>query len=277
MIFHRSNFFLSLFLAIFLGLSFFAWADDEISAVPDPPLAAPAVKTGVIKIESKRQVFLYIPTRYKATRPYPLIISLPGEKDPEKHVNEWASLAEQWSYIILSPALDIRSGDTPYQQDKWILQLKEDLAEHYNIAQNKVFLVGNGRDAHYAAYLSTNYSQEFAGVALIRGGWAGHYSSLMRIQEKAENQLPILIAVDQADTDLVQKIENDAAELQKVGYLVEIEKINQETLVLKDFYRKSLDWLFEKSDAWQDHIKNQQKNWKEKTWETLKHNIVIES
>lgn len=255
-----------------------AWAEPEEPPIQSEEEEVLANKIGLIQIEAKKPVFLYVPAKYKPRRAYPLVVSFPREgEDAEEHAQEWASFAERTSLIVLSPTLDIRSGDMPYHYDQWLIDLKNNLKKHYAIAENKIFLIGQDAAAEYAAYVGVNYPKEFSGVGLIHRAWKGPYSPIMNLTKDAERQIPFFVVVSPSDGAIIDEITSTAAELQEKGYPIDIEKIeSDEQVKTREFKEKIYDSLVKKTEAWQEHIKSKPKTIKEKFWSAVRNNVIIE-
>ncbi|MSR77845.1 MAG: hypothetical protein EXS63_06450 [Candidatus Omnitrophica bacterium] len=238
-------------------------------------------KTGVFELKEgpNKSVFVFVPQEYNPARTYPLIISFSGEDEkPEAHVKAWASMAERSGVIVMAPSFGLRSGNVVTAYDQWVLGLASGLAHQYHIATHKIFLIGRGERAQYAAYLGVNYPEKFSAVALLNGAWNGPYEKMMTFQKSPRKQIPFYVALKGLDPSIKNEIEQRAVELQKKGYMISLEEvIPEENLGSNDFQKKMYDWLNEKSDIWQDVVQTSKKGWKEKVKLAIEDNIKIEA
>lgn len=237
-------------------------------------------KTGVFEIKGSaaESVYVFVPEEYNPARTYPLIISLANEKEkPEDHVKSWASMAEKSGVIVMSPTLSMRSSSIVTSYDQWILDLSNQLGHQYRVAKNKIFLVGKDERANYAAYLGTKYPDKFSAVALLNGAWNGPYEKMMTFQKVHRKQVPFYVALQGAEPFFKTQIEHKAAQLQKKGYMVNLEELKSgEDFKSKEFQKKLYDWLNEKSDVWQDLVQTSKKSWKERFKTAVEENIKID-
>jgi len=229
------------------------------------------VPTGLLELSDyKEPVFLFVPPNYKPDRSYPMIVALPGEgESPEKHIQLWTGLAKRNSFFILVPT-NIWPRDTPETVDQWILDIKKDVAERYQIAQRHTFLVGSGDGAHYGAYLGVRYPDQFAAVALLGGSWVGKFETLIRPQTNPRKQVPFFVALKE-NSELIEPTKKFALQLEAKGYPVYLKEVKDEKDFWSDPFKKELvEWLKEKSQDWSQHAELSKRSLKEKM------NIAIE-
>jgi predicted peptidase len=225
------------------------------------------VQTGLFQLnESAQPVYLYVPEHYKDSKTYPLIISIPGSgESPEAMLQEWVSIAKRKSYIVLVPTFEQRDTDVPYNVDAWLIDLKQSILKRYQIAPQRIYLIGRNEGAHYAAYLAMKYPEQFSAVALLGGSWAGPFEKLMDIEKNPAKQIPFFVGLREADKPLLEKTIEKAYELEKNGYPVYLEKLQtDENFSSSEFKNKLLQWLEEKSLDWQKIIQGSRKTWQDK-------------
>ena len=223
--------------------------------------------TGFMELDNFRYpVFLFVPQNYKPSQSYPLIIALPDEKDSsEAFAKEWTPLAKNKGYIILVPAMEVRSDDVPYRTDGWLLKLKKEIMSRYKIAPERVYLIGKSSSAHYAAYLGINYPREFSAVGLVGGSWTGPFEKLLRLSSRPRKQSPFFVAIPEDNPRLLKATEAKAYQLTKKGYPVYLEKISDSKGTLtNDFRNHMLQWLEKKGQSWLGVIQESERSWKEK-------------
>ena len=222
--------------------------------------------TGLIELtDYKYPAFLYVPANYKPEKTYPLIITVPEEGEaPDKNIEFWLGIAKRKSMLVLA-ATNLWSEDTPDRIDKWFLGIKKDVSDRYHIAPEKIYLIGKGGGAHYVTYLMTRHPEEFSAAAAIDGSWVGKFEKLLEPQSAPRNQRPIYVALANDDPGFFEKTEKWAYRFEKKGYPVYLEKLKKGDEISSDeFKKKLLAWLEEKSQKWQQVIRENQKSMKEK-------------
>jgi hypothetical protein len=225
------------------------------------------VSTEVIQLEGvKYPTYLYVPPRYDPAKKYPLVISLPGMGESgEAHVNSWAKISHAKSLIVLVPTVSLREENVPYRTDEWLLKLKSDITHQYQIFPDRIYLVGNGSAAHYAAYLGVQYPEEFSAVALMNGSWVGPFEKLMQLKSRPRKQVPFYVSLKESDPGLLEKTEKMALRFQEKGYPVYLEKLKaEEDIASEDGRKRMLKWLEEKSQSWRKVVEDSKKSLREK-------------
>ncbi len=262
------------FLAMVTAMSI-AWADDEA-------IVAPAGKanpqTGVFQIDNiKGDAWLVVPQEFNAQRTYPLVVSFAGEgKKTSDHAKSWESQGLRNGFIVLVPEWSARSGESSDSHETWILNLIKEVSARYPIAKHKIFLMGQGSQAPLAAYLAVNYPRQFAAAALMNGSWEGSLNKNMRFQTRSRNQVPMVVALQGASKAYQTQLEASAQNLQKKGYLINIETFpDGQDLSSQEVRAKVYDWMMEKSDLWQDVVEKSGKSWREKFRLFVEENFFI--
>ncbi|HTL48217.1 MAG TPA: hypothetical protein VL688_09205 [Verrucomicrobiae bacterium] len=254
----RRNFFFFLSLAVSLaGFKSPAGADTFYGNSP----------TGLLDLsaEYRYPVFLYVPQNYKPDRKYPLIITVPDEgESPEKNIEYWTNLAKRRSLLVLS-ATNLWPEDTPYSMDEWILKIKREISQRYQVDPSKIFLTGKKGGAQYAGYLATNYPEEFSAVVLMNGHWDGKFGKLLHLRNRPAKQIPFLVVANEGDQPLIDAVEKSAAKFEKKGYLVTLMKAKEDEQNSQEFKEKLLEWGQTSSETWGRKIRDSQKSWKEKS------------
>ena len=248
---------ISFFIALAFEATPQAWADTFFGERP----------TGLIKLDEYRYpVYLYVPEITDSAQLLPLIISLPGDgENPKKHIESWASFAKQKNLIVFTPEIKLRYTDVPYQTDIWLIRIKNDVVRRYQVASNKIFLVGTGNNAHYAGYLGAKYPKEFSAAALLGGSWVGPLEGLIPVESRPVKQLPFFVSLMKESGPTVSATQRKADELMEKGYPVNFEVIDeQQTFSKADFRQRMIGWLNAKSQTRELIVQKSEKSWKER-------------
>lgn len=221
--------------------------------------------SGVIEIMGyKYPVYLYVPNDYKTDRTYSLVIVAPVESVKIKdQVDYMTGLAQRKSFFVLVPhVLWPKPGDTPYELDKWLLKLKEDVVQRYPINKKRIYLVGRNSGAHYAAYLATEHPREFTGAALFGEAWNGPFEQLIKPSSDPIHQIPFYIAL-KTGSDAQARNQAWFEKLQKKGYVLHLtEYPKEDTLNELEFKSAAYEWLMESSQIWASEVAKRQQGWK---------------
>lgn len=259
-------------LFIFIFAAFFGSQPAQAEFIGKSP-------TGLFELQDvKHPVYMFVPEQYQAEKDYPLIIAIPGAgKSPEDYIKQWTGLATSTSLIVMVPSIQPREGESPVKLDQWILEMKQDVMDRYRISKSKIFLIGQDSSASYAGYLAAARPEEFSAAALLNGSWAGAYGVMVRPQGRPRKQVPFYVALKSADQTLLSQTEKFALKLQKKGYPVYMERLEEnEDFASKNFQKRMMTWLQEKSESWQAVIKDSEKKLKEKVYRTVERNVKTE-
>lgn len=224
------------------------------------------VPTGLVQLQDyKYPVFLFVPPNYKPDRGYAMILAIPGEGElPEDALKFWMGIAKRRSMIVLAPT-NLRPEDMPNAMDTWILGIMKDVTARYRVASDRIFLIGKDSGAHYAAYLGVQYAEAFSGVALLGGAWDGKFQKLIYSRKRPGEQLPIMIALHNEQSDLLAATERQALEFEKRGYPVTLLRMEPgETFEDSDFRKHVLEWLDTSSEDWKRVRSEREKSFKER-------------
>ena len=241
-------------------------------SVPAAEQSAPAA-SGLLELSSyKYPVYVFAPRNYRTDRTYPLIMIAPAESEiAQNQIDYLTGLAERRGIFLLAPyVLWPKSGTTPYQLDEWLLTVKKDVCDRVPINKKKIYLIGKGSGAEYAAYLATKYPQAFSAAALLGEAWDGRFSKLIEPKSAAEDQVPFYIALN-ANTDAEARNQAWLDLFQKKGYLLNLVSYqNEEALTGMDFKKSVFEWLEANSQSWADVQKAAQAGWKSKVKKGIK-------
>ncbi len=104
---------------------------------------------------TRSDYFLYVPSTYRKTRPWPLVIACHGTfpwDSARAQMREWAKFAEYEGIIVVAPQLESARGDFPppaaeqiarqEADERRILAIVDELKRRYTIAEHQVFLTG---------------------------------------------------------------------------------------------------------------------------------------
>ena len=231
-------------------------------AVQDP------FPSGLLAISDyKYPVFLYAPRGYRADRSYPMIMVAPSEGvGGEEGIAYWKSIADQNMVFVLSTAgVWVESDDVPTNLDTWLLQVKKDVQERFPVNDKKIYVAGKNTGAHYAAYLATNYPQEFAGAILLGQAWAGPFSRLIHLSSNLSKQ-QIFFVVFQSDQPHVKDQNQTWLDgLQEKGYPLKLVEVPDgkgfESLELK---KEAYDWIEATGQSFSAAVEKSQRGFKAK-------------
>lgn len=245
-------------MVLFLG----SWASSVVAQTFFGPMPI-----GLVELDYRYPVFMFVPKNYKADRNYPMMVVVPAEGETaEEHIQQWIGVAERRSMILLC-ATNLWPEDTPYSMDEWLLEIKNDLIKRYRVNPSRIYLSGKGLGAHYAAYLGVNYPREFSAVTLLGGAWSGQFEKLLRFQSRAKNQLPFLVVVPEDNPGLIAEVEKEATEIENKGYMVALMKVANDELVFdSDTRKQALEWMNENSQVWSAKKSQSGKSLKEKIY-----------
>ena len=221
--------------------------------------------TGLLELDYRYPVFMYVPTNYSTERTYPLLITIPDQgQSVEENIEYWTGWARRRSMIVLS-VHNIWPEDVPYTADKWLLKIKEDLSKRYRIDEKRIFISGTGAGAHYAAYLGTNYPGEFSGGLLFNGSWTGKFSKLLQLQKTSREQIPFMVVIPKDNQLMTVQVEQEALDLESKGYFVKLIQVNSnEDIVADEFKEEILNELNENAEMWDRKTRKSGKSVKEK-------------
>jgi hypothetical protein len=235
--------------------------------IPQVQVFAASNPSGLVEVSNyKYPVFFFAPKDYKTDRTYAMIMIAPAEDaKAEKQIEYLTGLAERKSIFILAPyALWPKRGDTPYNLDEWLLELKKDMMERFPISRKRVYLVGKDLGAHYAAYMAIKYPKEFAAVALLGQAWDGPFSQLIQPRTDAADQVPFYIAL-KAGGEIRSRNQVWFDKLQKKGYPLHLADYkDDEELSDLEFKKTVFDWMETTGQSWAASVAQGPKTWKEK-------------
>jgi hypothetical protein len=136
--------------------------------------------------------FLGIPKNYDRTRPWPLVIKLPGAHpfvtDPRPTADEVARIYTDWikeelakhpDAVIVMPMLNLDELWGPsYVGMNSVIQPLYHVAGRVNIDPARVYLMGHGMSGHATWNLSIHYPTYFAAINPMSGGTGGPWQKL---------------------------------------------------------------------------------------------------
>ena len=226
-----------------------ALASNETSEMEKPKRALPK---GLLELKGfKDPVYLYAPEGLEADKKYPLLVMIPSQTDsPEKQLEYMVPTAKSLECFVLAPH-NAWPQDTPYEIDRWLLKVKNEIMQRFPIDPSKVFAIGRNSGGQYAAYLITAYPAEFSGAALIGEGWEGFFTSLLKPRKNAVDQMPVVAAFTADQQKQKTKNEKWVLEYQRLGYPVQIMTPPEgQDFNSPEFKVALLEWLDQKSKAW---------------------------
>ncbi len=251
-----------LILAQFTVSSAFAQVPAATEPVQKGSEAAPAgiikaekpkrkLPTGLLQLTGfKAPVFLYVPEGLETDKKYPLIVMAPNESNTvEKQLEYILPTAKSLECFVLAFDAWPKEG-VPYDFDRWLLKIKNDLSTRFPIDSGKVYVWGVQLGGHYAAYLMTMYPEEFSGAALVEQAWEGLYTQLLKPHTDAGQQMPVVVAYATNQQDIKTKNEKWVLEYQQKGYPVQVmDPPAGQDINSADFKVSLLEWLDQKGQA----------------------------
>ncbi len=235
--------------------------------MPADQVFADSNPSGLVEVGGyKYPVYLFAPKDYRVDRTYAMVMLAPAESSKaEQQIEYLTGLAQRRSIFILSPyVLWPKAGDTPYTLDQWLLTVKKDVIERFPIDRKRVYLVGKGSGAHYAAYMAVKYPREFAAAALLGEAWDGQFSRLVDPRKDAADQIPFYVAL-KAGGDAKARNQVWFDKLQQDGYPLHlVEYPSDETLTQLEFKKAAFEWMEATSESWRATQAKSQQGWKGK-------------
>lgn len=170
----------------------------------------PALEPGGVYYVNERsgphtvRYFLGVPAGYDRTRPWPLVIKLPGAHafatDPPPPPDQAADIYRAWceeelarhpDALVLMPLLDLKElwGPT-YAGMNRVIQPVLHAAGKASVDPARVYLVGHGMSAHAAWNLALHYPTYFAAFNPLAGSARGEWQRLRLINLR--NVLPVV-------------------------------------------------------------------------------------
>jgi pimeloyl-ACP methyl ester carboxylesterase len=149
----------------------------------------PELETGVYYVNERVgphavMYFLGVPKGYVRTRPWPLVIKLPGPHpfvtQPPPGADQVVELYKTWiteelevhpDAVVLMPLLDLDELWGPsYKGMNSVMQPMHHVAGRMNIDPSRVYLLGHGMSGHATWNLALHYPTYFAAIAPMAGG-----------------------------------------------------------------------------------------------------------
>src|SRR4051794_4427219 len=170
----------------------------------------PALEPGGVYYVNERfgphavKYFLGVPANYDRTRPWPLVIKLPGAHafatDPPPVGDQAADIYRAWTQeelsrhpdaVVLMPLLDLKElwGPT-YSGMNRVIQPMLHAAGKANVDPARVYLIGHSMSAHAAWNLALHYPTYFAAINPLAGSASGDWQRLRLINLR--NVLPVV-------------------------------------------------------------------------------------
>lgn len=234
-----------------LAQSALAFSDKRVasSEVVKPKRKLP---TGLLELKGfKYLVYVYVPAGLETDRKYPLLFMVPSETDTaEKQLEAMIPLAKSLECFLLVPH-NVWSKDTPFENDRWLLKIKNEVIPRFPIDPSRVYAIGRNSGGHYAAYLITAYPNEFSAAALLGEAWEGSFSKLLKPRKSVGQQMPVVAAFPADQPQKKQINEKWALEYQRLGYPVQIMDVPAGQNINSDEFKSQvIQWLDQKGQAW---------------------------
>ena len=171
--------------------------DGRVFASKSPRRApAPQERNEAAPVVEGRQTFKlpefpndchgYIPARYTASNPAPLVIWIAENQTPiEKFESIWKSIADRDNLLVIAPQPNEKEWSRPDSRTlSAFLQL---VKSQYAIDPHRVVIVADGKVANIGAWLSIKERETIRGLGMIGGAF------LSEVENDTLNRLSVLI------------------------------------------------------------------------------------
>jgi polyhydroxybutyrate depolymerase len=133
----------------------------------------------IVSSGEKREYLLYVPRRYDATRPAPLIISLHGAGlwgAGQQEISQWNRIADRDGFLVVYPSGAAGQGPRVWQVNdgpaltkdvRFISELIDTLRAAYDIDPARIYANGLSNGGGMAFVLSCTLSDRIAAVGMV--------------------------------------------------------------------------------------------------------------
>lgn len=239
----------------------------DSAQVAQPQKPKRKLPTGLLELQGfKYPVYLYVPEGLEMEKKYPLLVMIPSETESaEKQLEYIMPVAKSLECFVLATYNLWPKQGMPYEIDKWLLKIKNDMTQRFPVDASKIYAIGRGSGGSYAAYLITAYPSEFSGAALLGEAWEGQFSELLKPRVSAGDQMPVVAAFTADQQANKTKNEKWVLEYQQKGYPVAVMELpDGENFDSSDFKVRLLEWLDQKGQAWKLVREEQNKTFKQR-------------
>jgi poly(3-hydroxybutyrate) depolymerase len=196
----------------------------ELSKLKFPTSVGEGGKSGKIEKEitvdgTVRKYVLYVPTSASKGKPVPLVILLHGTNShPDYMLFHWqpiirdeAILAAPWGNRNWS----YENDEAHKNDDKFILQMLEEIKEKYNINLSQIYISGHSCGGFYTYYWGVTYGNIFAAAGIFAG--ADHKAA-----KPSKRKCPFIICHNELDESVPFSAGRYAETILKgMGHIVE--------------------------------------------------------
>jgi serine protease Do len=217
----------------------------ELPAAHDP-VAAPeqAPVTGAVEIrlpEEPNECVAYVPATYNPQIPHGVVIWLhrPSGFDQDKIIEQWKDLCEKHDLIVLAPQSADPARWLPTEID-FIRKSYDDLAGKYAVDPQRVIVHGHEAGGAMAFLTAFAHREVVRGVAGVDAAVPG------RVVPLANDPLQRLAVymTKPAKGRLTERVEQNAAQLRKMGYPVTVHDVMEESRYLRhDELQELARWI----------------------------------
>ncbi len=124
-----------------------------------------------------QEFYMYVPTGYVESKPFPIIYALHGAGGPGSASNAarqvrdtWSELAEKNGLIVVAPqATGSQGGWIPSNISRSLDAISNDLNASFNIELTRRYLWGFSAGAYVAHWLALNHPEDYAAYATSAG------------------------------------------------------------------------------------------------------------
>jgi phospholipase/carboxylesterase len=231
-----------------LAISASAIARSGAQANQEPaPATQPSVPTPLgpghheLKLDNARDGTLYVPQRYRAATPAPLIVWLHGAGGSGQVSATLASLADEFGFVVLAPdsrewtwdaILGVWGPDVDFIQ----IALRYTLAR-CAIDRNRIWLAGFSDGASYALSLGISYGNVFTRI------FAGSPGVMQPIEVNGKPAIFISHGTDDTTMPIDVTSRTFVSRLKALGYDVAYREYDGGHRLPPDVFREAIAWL----------------------------------
>ncbi len=220
--------------------------NEQLAALPQTPGATGDQLRHYFFKEAAHEVpyRVFVPPALSGKSGAPLLIALHGAGGTQDSLMDWGhgmlpALAEKYGYIVATPLgyplgssygqhynIGIpdsaragsamtddqrKTADNLSEQD--VLNVTERVAKEYSVDRKRIYLIGHSRGALASWYLGEKYRDQWAGLAMIAGGFLNTDYPYEHLRG-----MPVMIAQGGADTAaLPERARAQVAAMKKIG------------------------------------------------------------
>lgn len=152
-----------------------------------PQYADPTVPEPIRRVReptSRNEYFIYVPSRYDARIPTPMVVLCHGTTPWDtalREMRDWVGLAEEKNFIAVAPKLAGTRGDMlppaakqielQHGDEKTILRVVQHVRGGHNIAMDRIFLSGWSAGGYAVLHTGLRHPEVFRALAIMQGNF----------------------------------------------------------------------------------------------------------